>query len=356
MVSTVLSRSLLRPLRPVLIAGAAAVAWLSFSAPAADASTQQGTDTLLSGVSSTVSSVASSEAKTAGSSPRILKVVDSLAAVPARIPTAATTPARVSEPAPPAGSKAAGTSPAPAPAVLSPVVGGIAAPLEAAAAALPSAEVIPADTLTRVASPVVESADAAAGRVAEGLATTVVQPVSEMAPALDQPLEAISDVLAATPLFITPALAPAAEIVNDLGRAPVTTAILAVPSAQTTDSVDSAARSKAVKAASAGGTPAVLSAIAGASSRLGGWGLPASILGGPRAPLDGGAHSPDAPRPAPPSGLGSGGGQSVGGPSPSAAWLSSPFEYVPPAGALPVTGQLQHAPSPVAFDPGSSPD
>jgi hypothetical protein len=228
--------------------------------------------------------------------------------------------------------------------------------LETAAAALPSAEVIPADTLTRMASPVVESADTAVGRVAEGLATTMVQPVAETAPALDQPLEAISDVLAATPLFTTPALTPAAEILNDLGPAPPTTGVLAVPSAQAPDSVDSAARSRAVMEASAGGMPAVPSATAGASSRFGGWGLPASILGGPRGPLDGGAHSPDAPLPAPPSGLGSGGGQSAGVPSPSAAWLSSPFEYVPPAGALPVTGQLQHAPSPVAFDPGSSPD
>ncbi|MBT2520362.1 hypothetical protein J7E80_05030 [Arthrobacter sp. ISL-28] len=302
--------------------------------------------------------MASSEAKSAGSSPRILKTVDSLAAVPAEIPSAVTTPARGSAPAPPARSTAAGPSPAPAaaPAVLSPIVGGIAAPVEAAAGALPSAEVIPPDTLTRVASPVVEPADAAVGRVAGGLATTVVQPGTETAPALDQPLEAVSDVLAATPFFTTPALTPAAEILNDLGPAPVTTAVPAVPSARATDSVDTAAPSVAVMAASAGGMPAVLSAIAGASSRLGGWVLPATILGGPRGPFDGGAHSPDAPLPAPPSGLGSGGGQSVGGPSQSAAWLSSPLEYVPPAGALPVTGQLQHAPSPVAFDPGSSPD
>jgi hypothetical protein len=229
--------------------------------------------------------------------------------------------------------------------------------LEAAAATLPSAEVIPSDTLTRVTSPVVESADTAVGHVAEGLATTVVEPVTETAPALEQPLEAISDVLTATPLSTTPALAPVSEIVNGLSPVPVTTAVLLVPSAPATDSVDSAAPSREVMmAAITGGMPAIQSGIVGASSRSGSWALPSSILSGPEGLLDGGAHSPDAPLAAPPSGLGSGSGQSAGGPSPSAAWLSSPFEYLPPAGAVPVIGPLQNAPSPVAFDPGSSPD
>lgn len=350
MVSTVLSRSLLRPLRPVLIAGAAAVAWLSFSAPAADASTQQGPDSLLSGISSTVSSVGNSEAKSIGGSPGVLKVIDSVTALPAAIPTAVTAPAPISAPAPPSGPEPARPSPAPAPApeVLSPVVGGIVAPLEVAAATLPSAEVVPADTLTRVTSPVVESADNAVGRVAEGLATTVVEPVTETAPVLEQPLEAFSDVLADTPLSTTPALALVAEIVNDLSPAPVTTAVLPVPSAPATDSLDSAAPSReALMAAITGVMPAIQSDID--------WALPSSILSGPGGALDGG-HSPDAPLPAPPSGLGSGSGQSAGGPSPSAAWLSSPFEYLPSAGAVPVIASLQNAPSPVAFDPGSSPD
>ncbi|HEY1158160.1 MAG TPA: hypothetical protein VGE95_17965, partial [Arthrobacter sp.] len=58
--------------------------------------------------------------------------------------------------------------------------------------------------------------------------------------------------------------------------------------------------------------------------------------------------------PAPASGSGS--GASSGGPSASAAWLNSPFEYLPLMGFVPVRGPLQHVPSPVAIDPGSSPD
>lgn len=335
------------------------MAWLSFSAPAADASTQQGTDSLLSGISSTVSSVGNSEAKSAGGSPRVLKVIDSVTALPAAIPTAVTAPVPASAPVPPAGRAPARPSPPPAPApeVLSPVVGGIVAPLEAAAATLPSAEVIPAGTLTRVTSSVVGSADTAVGRVAEGIATTVVEPVTETAPALEQPLEAISDGLATTPLSTAPALAPLAEIVNGLSPAPVTTAVLSAPSAPATDSLDSAAPSREVMVAAITGVmPAIQSGIAGASSRSGDRALLSTIFSGPGGALDGGAQSPDAPLPAPPSGLGSGSGQSAGGPSPSAALLSSPFEYLPPASGVPVTGPLQNAPSPVAFDPGSSPD
>src|SRR6476661_6343815 len=52
-----LSWSVLRPLRPVFLAGAAALAWLAFSAPAADANNPHDQSSLLGGIASTVSSV-----------------------------------------------------------------------------------------------------------------------------------------------------------------------------------------------------------------------------------------------------------------------------------------------------------
>jgi hypothetical protein len=70
---------------------------------------------------------------------------------------------------------------------------------------------------------------------------------------------------------------------------------------------------------------------------------------------DTGLPAPDALPPAPGSGSGSGTGHS-NGPTGTAAWIPSVCFYLPTTGADPIRGPLQHAPSAVSADPGSSPD
>ncbi|MBT2530893.1 hypothetical protein J7E83_01890 [Arthrobacter sp. ISL-48] len=63
------------------------------------------------------------------------------------------------------------------------------------------------------------------------------------------------------------------------------------------------------------------------------------------------------PAPAPPGpSSGSGSGASPAGSPGSAAWLDTFDFYLPLAGVVPLGGSSEHAPSPVSFDPGSSPD
>jgi hypothetical protein len=89
----------------------------------------------------------------------------------------------------------------------------------------------------------------------------------------------------------------------------------------------------------------------------GGAGAPLpSGTGGP-GPRHGGTGlpAPDALPPAPGSGSGTGNGQS-NGPMGTAAWIPSLGFYLPTTDADPTRGPLQHAPSAVSADPGSSPD
>jgi hypothetical protein len=77
-------------------------------------------------------------------------------------------------------------------------------------------------------------------------------------------------------------------------------------------------------------------------------------------PAPGGTGSPgqspgggDTPPAVPGSGSGS---QNQSGASGPVALESRPFQLNPLTGAVPIGGPLQHAPQPVSFDPGSSPD
>ena len=79
-----------------------------------------------------------------------------------------------------------------------------------------------------------------------------------------------------------------------------------------------------------------------------------------QAPAPGGTGAPgqspgggDTPPAVPGSGSGS---QNQSGTSGPVALESGPFQLNPLTGAVPIGGPLQHAPQPVSFDPGSSPD
>jgi hypothetical protein len=352
MASSMSPRSLLRPLRPVLIAGAAAVAWLSFSAPAADASTQPGPDTLLGGITAPAAS-AGHGTNNPGLTKQALKAVDSIAAAAQPDESAVTVLAAPSRAVP------SGAAPAPAKYVPS-VVSEIVAPAEAAAGTLTSSEVFPA----QVTAPVVSLADTAVDRVVDTVSQSVVEPAAEAAPVLAAPLESVSEVVSRAPSLIEP-LAPARAVLEEVDPAAaaiVPEALPGTPSLGSSNRAEGPMQSATPTADTArGGTgirdgfssvnsarPAVPGPALAAQSFLASYGNEGTPAG------DDNRLSPLLP--APPAGSGSGNGQSSGGPFASAAWLGRPFEHLPPAGLLPVSGPLQHIPSPIALEPGSSPD
>ncbi|UKA55594.1 hypothetical protein LFT45_06655 [Arthrobacter sp. FW305-BF8] len=390
-----LSWSTLRPLRPVLLAGAAAAAWLAVSAPAADADNSHLTDSLGGSISSTVSSVegstdsvagtvgalVSATAREAGTAAQPAPAVVPLplpaadpAALPASLP-ATVTPAPAEQPpavAPPPVTPVPST-PAPPAAVVAPVVASIVEPVDAALGGLPLGETLPDDTLAGVTGPVASVADGALTDAAETIAkpvaeavkpvaevvkpvTDAVSPVTDALP-VELPVETVTDVLTQAPpltapvtdvvtgLVAVPERLPGVELAEirpipesaeaPLGLAAGPSLVSALPVHPAVGSPAHFSHTLAPKAADPGAAPKV---PAGGNSPSG----------------EGRTPSPDALLPAPASGSGS--GTSSGGPSASAAWLNSPFEYLPLMGFVPVSGPLQHVPSPVAISPGSSPD
>ena len=345
MASSMSSWSLLRPLRPVLIAGAAAVAWLSFSAPAADASTQQGQDTLLGGITAPAAA-ASNGTNNAG----LLKAVESVAA--------ATQPDLSAVPVLAAPSKAVPSVAAPAPAEYVPsLVSEVLAPVETAANTLTSSEVLPA----QVTAPVVSLADTAINRVAETVSQTVVVPAAEAAPVLAPPLESISDLVSRAPSLIEP-VAPAREVLEEVDVSAVLEALPAIPSLGSSDPAKGKKLSAAATADTALGNTGIRDGFSSVNSTLLALSGPATAdesfltFSGNEGTPTGDDNRLRPLLPAPPSGVGSGNGQSSGGPFASAAWLANPSKHLPPAGLLAISGPLQHIPSPIALEPGSSPD
>ena len=352
MASSLSPWSALRPLRPVLLAGAAAVAWLSFSAPAAEASTQQGQDALLGAITAPAAS-ASTGTNNPGLTKQALKAIDTIAA--------ATQPDVPTVPVLAAPSKAVPSGAAPAPAEYVPsLVSEIVAPVEAAANTLTSSEILPA----QVTAPVASLADTAVDRVAEAVTQTVVEPVAEAAPVLAPPLNSISDVVSPAPPLIEP-VAPVRQIGEEIDSAAavdVPEALPAAPSSGSSNQGEGATQSAASTANTAPGNTGIRDGFSSVNSTLFAASGPAMAAQSLLA-LSGNEGTPagDNKRlgpllPTPPPGSGSGNGQSSGGPFVSAAWITSPFQHLPSAGLLPVYGPLQHVPSPIALEPGSSPD
>lgn len=360
-----LSWSVLRPLRPVLLAGAAAMAWLAFSAPTANADSQT-QPSLLGGITSTVSSVGNGVGKAvgnaAGGAPAAHAPDHSAATpqpaslpVPQRITD--TPPAVVSVPVPTPVAAIAET-------VLVPVAAEVTRPINTVAGALPVADILPADTVAAVTDPVVALADTAVADIAEN----VLLPVTDTLP-VDLPVQPISDVVPGIPSLVTPVVTPITDVLNAVDgvqavekRVPVLTFPGTVPVARTDHTsgggtIGDAAYSPRVSllaAASASGAPWTHPGRSGSSGSGENPGSTPALPVGGGSPAGGSTQLPEALLPAAPSGSGS--GQSSGGPAASAAWLSSNFEYLPITGIVPVSGPLQHIPSPVAIDPGSSPD
>jgi hypothetical protein len=302
-----------RALRPVLLAGAATLTWLTLSSTAATADSAD-SGSLLGGVTSSVSSLAS--------------------------PLASTLPSRP-EVAPPAPQPAAPSG------LLQPVVGTLASSTDQLVATVPVVnEVVPAGTVSVVAVPVAVVADDAAS----GLVETVAPPLVEAVPVLEPVLQPVSDlVTGAAPLPVTlPSVPDSGSVVTGtagvLDEAPAAAAPSAagIPTATVSGQLPGAAGEEGSP------TPSVALARTSASHDA-----PTTASGSaePALPLAGDPY----PAPSGPS-SGAGSGTSPSGPSGSAAWLNDlDFELLLP-GSLPVSGSSEHAPSPVSFDPGSSPD
>ncbi|UUL76065.1 hypothetical protein NG819_19195 [Pseudarthrobacter sp. Fe7] len=304
-----------RALRPVILAGAAAVTWLTLSSTAASADTLPDSSSLLGNATSSVSSLS-----------------HDLAATVSLVP---------------AGSPAGTFS---GPGLLQPVVAPVSGLTDNLIAAVPVVDrVVPPGTVSAVSAPVVELADT----VTAGMAQVVVAPAAEAIPVL-QP---VSDIMTGTaPLPVppleaaqadvpaVPAPAPAEDQPAALQETPV-----ALEAGQVSESLSPTAQASGNAVLETAG-PGILANAAVQKPAVSGTADVISDQPLPAAPSPVPAQAPAAPA----SGTGSGG--SSGGPSGAAAWLN-PFdlEFVP-AGAVYASEAPEHAPAPVSFDPGSSPD
>lgn len=308
------SRSPWHALRPVLLAGAAAFTWLTFSATSASADLLPDTSSLLGGVTSSTQSVTEN----------LVPVV----------------------PAPPVQAPAAG--------LLQPVAEQVSTVADNLVSSVPVVnQVVPAGTVTGISEPVAQIADGATSAVVE----TVVPPVVATLPVLEPVVQPVADVVTGAaplpvPVLELPEVASAEELAPDV--------LQAVPA----DSRSEAAVTDAAPAGDlsldaaptlfAAATPGTdTTTLAGAFAvPPGGQALPA-MSGDQPETTDGSPQLVQVPA-APSSGSGS--GASSAGSGGSTAWLNTFNVNIPDAGPVRAGEASEHAPAPVSFDPGSSPD
>lgn len=328
-----------RAMRPVLLAGAAAIGWLTMSSTAASADTLSEASSLLGGVTSSVtSSVSAVTGKVAGTVP-----TDS------QTSTTAPTPAPAPVPARPAG-------------LLQPVVNQSSAVADNLISSVPVVNrVVPTGTVSAVATPIVDVADGTTAALVEA----VVPPAAEAIPALEPVLVPVSDLVTGSAPLPLPDFSetlpleelPASKPVPAAGInvvEPMQNAADAVP-AESFGPAEPAPAAEVNVAAPAltvfpGYGAAFLAETSGIEPAVhpsggGDAGQPATD-----APMHQPAQSPAVPG----TGTGSGGSASVA--FGSAAWLSAyDFDHFLSRAVL-AREDSEHTPAPVSFDPGSSPD
>lgn len=314
-----------RAMRPALLAGAAAVMWLTLSSTAASADAGPDSSSLPGGATGTVLSLAHSLADTVS---------------------------------PPHAGSAAGVTAAPG--LAQPVAARISGLADNAIAVVPVLEqVVPPGAVSTVSAPLADVADAATA----GAVQVLVAPAAEAVPALEPVLQPVSDLLTGASTVALPAL-PVDALPGDLPA-------IVIPDPEVAQPAPLEAPATALETASEPGpdSGALLDELGvGDVAQLqttGNAGL-ANIFEPPSAmpasadpdsgqslPVDP-AQLPDQVPAVPASGTGSGG--SSGGPSGAAAWLS-PFDFgFEHPGAVLAGEASGHIPAPVSFDPGSSPD
>lgn len=314
-----------RALRPALLAGAAAVTWLALSSTSASADAGPDSPSLLGSVTGSASSLA-------------YELADTVSPAPA---------------ASPAG-------PAAGPGLVQPVVAQVAGVADNLITSVPVLDqVIPAGTLSTVSAPVGEIADT----VTAGVVQVVVAPAAEAVPVLEPALQPVADLLTGTAPLPLPAPAvdavpadlPSGVVPGPAAAQPVALEIL--PDGAGTGLEPGQESDASPTAPVAGGSAALATvrsaALANTFSPWAGMSVPADPASGQSLPVESAPLPAQVPA-APGSGTGSVG--SSGGSSGAAAWLSPAYFGFERPGAVPAGEASEHAPAPVSFDPGSSPD
>ncbi|MET3719309.1 MULTISPECIES: hypothetical protein [unclassified Arthrobacter] len=302
-------RSPWRLLRPLLLAGAVTATWLTLSSSAATADSSTDSGSLLGGATSPVSSVS---APLAGAVNPLLEA--KMPAVPA---------------APPTG-------------LLQPVVGNVANTADLLVASVPVVKsVVPDGTVSGAAVLVAAATDGAL----TGPLEAAVLPLVEAVPILEPVVQPVAGlVTGATPLpsvlpgIVDPSVGLPDVVAPEMAAPETSSAVPApgVPDDFATVGTAIAASGPLALAVTGAGTPSAFLLPAAAGSPL--------------------AEGPSpAPVPASP-GSGGGSGSSASGSSGTAAWLNGFDLELPLSGTCLIRGASEHAPSPVSFDPGSSPD
>ncbi|MDT0169661.1 hypothetical protein [Pseudarthrobacter sp. BRE9] len=312
-----------RAMRPALLAGAAAITWLTLSSTAASADSGPDSSSLLGSVTSSVSSLSNTVA-----------------------------------PAPPASPAGAAAGPG----LVQPVVTQVSGLADNIISAVPVVDqVVPSGTISVVAAPLAAVADG----VTAGVAQVVAAPAAEAVPVLEPVLQPVADLLTGTvPLPLPLPASPVDGVPADLPAGVIPDSAAAQPAA--VEVLPDAPKMAPEQDLATGSSPAGPLAGSNSESETAGAVFLADTSG-PRTavsvpadpaydqplPVDPSPLPVQAPA-APASGAGSGG--SSGGPSGAAAWLS-PFGFgFERPGAVLAGEASEHAPAPVSFDPGSSPD
>lgn len=297
-----------RTLRPLLLAGAAAMAWLALSAPAASADSAADSGSLLGGISSSVSSIAGTEA--------------------AQAPAVAALPAQP-------------VTPEPAD-LLQPLTNAATGTVDYLIESVPvENQIVPAGTVGTVTAPVVTAADTIVAEAAH----TVLPAANDTLPVLE-PVEELLSGIDLLPFPESDAVAPDLAVVPDIS---------AFDGGFGTDVEPDLARPFNAAPDSSGLSLMPDSAAPLPATRPGSASSSAAPAGNLESPGNGEAAPGPHGLPAVP-GSGSGTSQSSGAGPGGTAWLSTFHLNVPLTGVFPISGPLQNSPAPVSFDPGSSPD
>lgn len=310
-----------RALRPLLLAGAAATAWLTLSAPAASADGASDPGSMLSGVSSSVSSV-----REAATSP-----VGDILAGAASSPTPVAAPADVTVlSAEPSSTEPAG--------LVQPLTGAV----DHVIAAVPVVnQIVPTGSVGAVTAPVIDAADG----IVAGIAQEVLPAAGDTLPVLEPVVEPVSDLLDGVDSLPDNIAAPVLTEPDAAGGASNTPAVALSLPADTENAGGLAADVTSMAVAVAPFSAADSGTLRPAPAQAGSLESP-----GPQEGSPGPSELPAVP------GSGSGSSQPSSGGAGGTAWLSTFHLDVPLTGVFPVSGPLQNAPAPVSFDPGSSPD
>ena len=323
-----------RALRPLLLAGAAASAWLALSAPAASADSAADPGSLLGGISSSVSSIAHTAAAPVDALSSAVNVAD---------PTTTPAPPAAARPAPPAATAQLG--------LLQPattVTGTADHVIEAVPVV---AQIVPAGTVSTVTAPVAAAADTIVADAADAVIPAAGDAVPVLEPILE-PVEEVLEGIDALPIPESKVLDPSPAAVPDISTFDGGLATGVEPAVAGSGQASLVASGPTVVTESASPTQSDRTAPAQLSAQALSPPLPGGSLESP-----GNGETAPVPHdlPAVP-GSGAGSGQSSGGGSGGSAWLTVFHFDAPPTGVFPISGPLQSAPAPVSFDPGSSPD